>query len=127
VNIVYLLGNLGAEPELKAMPSGDKVCDLRVATSKKWTDKQGTKQEDTQWHNVSVFGPQAESCAKYLSKGRQVLIEGSLKYSKKEMPDGTAKFYTSIIAKNVQFLGGTEPKTLTVAPAVEDYDQRIPF
>ena len=59
LNNVILCGNLGADPELKSMPSGDKVCELRLATSKKWTDKQGNKKEDTQWHNVSVFGNQA--------------------------------------------------------------------
>ena len=126
LNNVILCGNLGADPELKSMPSGDKVCELRLATSKKWTDKQGNKKEDTQWHNVSVFGNQAESCAKYLKKGRQVLVDGSIRYSKKDMSDGSKRVFTSIVSRNVQFLGSQEPKPLTVALPVEDYSD-IPF
>lgn len=105
INIVTIVGRLGADPELKTFRNGGSVCKMRVATSRQWKDKEtGEKKEATAWHSVDVFGPQAESCATYLKKGRQVGVVGSLEYSK--VGEGSeAKFFTTIRADTVQFLG----------------------
>jgi single-strand DNA-binding protein len=80
VNKVILLGNLGNDPELRYLPGGGQaVCELRVATSRKWTGKDGQPHDETEWHSVEVFGKQAEHCKEYLSKGRQVFVEGRLR------------------------------------------------
>src|SRR5262245_52429514 len=78
VNKVILVGNLGADPDMRYTPSGQGVCELRVATSDSWTDKNGQRQERTEWHRVIVWGKRAEVCSKYLAKGRQVYVEGRL-------------------------------------------------
>src|SRR5690625_1276029 len=78
VNKVILIGNLGADPELRSTSSGTPVCELRLATNESWRDKQGTMQQRTEWHRVVVWGRQAESVSKYLSKGRSVYVEGRL-------------------------------------------------
>ena len=130
LNCVIIAGNLGADPELRTFGDGQKVCVLRVATSEKWTDKQGNKNEKTEWHNVNVFDRQAETCAQYLSKGRQVLIEGSIRYKKVENDQGGVKYFTSIKAKNVQFLGEKQQENKPVAAydgAPDFADSNIPF
>jgi single-strand DNA-binding protein len=106
VNKVILVGNLGADPEVRYTAGGTAVCRLSVATSRRFTDKQGNRQEETAWHRVDVWGKMAETCAQYLSKGRQVYIEGRLKYGSYEK-DGVKHYTTDIIAENMQFLGGT--------------------
>jgi single-strand DNA-binding protein len=106
VNKVILVGNLGADPEVRYTAGGTAVCRLSVATSRRYTDKQGNRQEETAWHRVDVWGKMAETCAQYLSKGRQVYIEGRLKYGSYEK-DGVKHYTTDIIAENMQFLGGT--------------------
>jgi single-strand DNA-binding protein len=78
VNKVILIGHLGADPDMRYTPSGAGVCELRVATSESWKDKNGQRQERTEWHRVVVWGKTAEICAKYLAKGRQVYIEGRI-------------------------------------------------
>ena len=78
VNKVILVGHLGADPDMRYTPSGQGVCELRVATSESWNDKNGQRQERTEWHRVVVWGKRAEVCSKYLSKGRQVYIEGRI-------------------------------------------------
>lgn len=103
INRVTLLGNLGADPELKTLDSDKVVCSLRVATNKTWI-KDGEKKERTEWHRVSVFGPQAEPCSKYLKKGRQVYVEGELVYGKYEK-EGVTHYTTDIVANLVKFLG----------------------
>lgn len=105
VNKVILVGNLGADPEKKYTGTGQAVCNLRLATSERWTDKQGQKQERTEWHRVVVYGPQAENCEKYLAKGRQVYIEGSIRTRSWEDQQGVTKYMTEVIAQRVQFLG----------------------
>src|SRR5262245_19643591 len=106
VNKVILIGNLGANPELKQLPSGQTVCNLRIATTDVFTDKAGQRQERTEWHSVDVWGKQAESCGKYLEKGRQVYVEGSLRTDTWEDKEtGQKKYATRITARDVRFLG----------------------
>ena len=105
LNKVILVGNLGADPEVRYTAGGTAVCRLSVATSRRYTDKQGNRQEETAWHRVDVWGKMAETCAQYLSKGRQVYIEGRLKYGSYEK-DGVKHYTTDIVAENMQMLGG---------------------
>lgn len=106
VNKVILVGNLGADPEMRYTPSGAGVCELRLATNESWTDKSGQKQERTEWHRIVVWGKRAELCAKYLSKGRQAYVEGRLRTRSWDDKDGNKRFTTEIVATDVQFLGG---------------------
>jgi single-strand DNA-binding protein len=107
VNKVILIGNLGAKPELKYLPSGQAVCELRLATNESFTDKNQQKQERTEWHRVVVWGKQGENCAQYLDKGRSVYIEGRLQTrSWDDKNTGEKRYMTEIVAQSVQFLGG---------------------
>lgn len=107
VNKVILIGNLGRDPEVRYLPSGNAVANFSIATSESFTDRQGSKQERTDWHNIVVYGKQAEICGQYLKKGRQVYIEGRISYRQYEAKDGSGKRYvTDIVAQRVQFLGG---------------------
>ncbi len=105
VNKVIIVGRLGADPEMKAVGQGTNVTRLSVATSENWVDKNGQKQERTEWHRVTVWGKTAEHCAKYLAKGRQVYVEGKLQTRSWE-DNGQKKYSTEIVAQTVQFLGG---------------------
>src|SRR5262245_40554976 len=110
VNKVILLGNLGAKPELKYLPSGQAVCEMRLATNEVFTDKQNQKQERTEWHRVVVWGKTAENCAQYLDKGRQVYVEGRIQArSWDDKNSGEKKYMTEIVAQQVTFLGGGGP------------------
>jgi single-strand DNA-binding protein len=107
VNKVILIGNLGRDPEVRYLPSGNPVANFSIATSESYTDRNGTKQDRTDWHNIVVYGKQAELCGQYLKKGRQVYIEGRISYRNYEAKDGSGKRYvTEIVAQRVQFLGG---------------------
>ena len=106
VNKVILVGNLGADPDMRYTPSGQGVCELRVATSESWNDKNGQRQERTEWHRIVVWGKRAEVCSKYLSKGRQVFVEGRIQTRTYDDKDGNKRYITEIIANDVQFLGG---------------------
>ena len=106
VNKVILVGNLGADPDMRFTPSGQGVCELRVATSESWNDKNGQRQERTEWHRIVVWGKRAEVCAKYLAKGRQVFVEGRIQTRSYDDKDGNKKYIVEIIAADVQFLGG---------------------
>src|SRR5512135_2508676 len=109
VNKVILIGNLGAKPELKYLPSGQAVCELRLATNESFTDKNQQKQERTEWHRVVVWGKQCENCAQYLDKGRPVYIEGRLQTrSWDDKNSGEKRYMTEIVANTLQFLGGRE-------------------
>jgi len=105
VNKVIVVGNLGRDPEIRYSQQGTAVCNLAIATSDKWTDKQGQQQSKTEWHRVVVFGKQAENCERYLSKGKQVYVEGKLQTSSYEK-EGQTHYATDIVANVVQFLGG---------------------
>jgi single-strand DNA-binding protein len=106
VNKVILIGNLGADPETRAMPSGTTVANLRVATSESWRDKQtGEQQERTEWHRVALFGRLAEVAGEYLRKGSQVYIEGSLRTRKWQDKQGNERYSTEIVGSELQMLG----------------------
>jgi single-strand DNA-binding protein len=107
VNKVILVGNLGADPETRSMPSGMTVTNIRIATSESWKDKaSGAQQERTEWHSVALFGRLGEIAAEYLRKGSQVFVEGKLRTRKWQDKTGNDRFTTEIIADNMQMLGG---------------------
>jgi len=150
INKVILIGNLGADPETRAMPSGTTVANLRVATSESWRDKQtGEQQERTEWHRVALFGRLAEIAGEYLRKGSQVYIEGSLRTRKWQDKQGNERYSTEIVGNDLQMLGGragagaASPAGATAAAAAapsyaeesaggggsrsEEFDDDIPF
>jgi single-strand DNA-binding protein len=107
VNKVILVGNLGADPETRSMPSGMTVTNIRIATSESWKDKaSGAQQERTEWHSVALFGRLGEIAAEYLRKGSQVFVEGKLRTRKWQDKTGNDRYTTEIIADNMQMLGG---------------------
>ena len=105
INKVIIVGRLGQDPEMKTLAQGSVVTRLNVATSETWMDKNGQKQERTEWHRISVWGKLAELCGKYLAKGRQVYVEGKLQTRSWE-ENGNKRYATEITAQTVQFLGG---------------------
>ena len=104
VNKVILVGNLGKDPELRHTPQGQAVANFPLATSESWSDKNGQKQERTEWHKVVVWGKPAENVAKYLSKGRKAYVEGRLQTRAWDDKDGQKRYTTEIVATTVQFL-----------------------
>jgi single-strand DNA-binding protein len=102
LNKVMLIGNLTRDPEMKAIPSGMKVTNFSVATNRVWKDKDGSKKESTEFHNIVVFGRQAETVAQYMKKGSNIMIEGRLQTRSWEA-DGKKNYRTEIIADNIQF------------------------
>jgi len=108
VNKVILVGNLGKDPEVRFTSGGQAVATLRIATSRSWTDKQsGQRKEETEWHDVEVWGKQAEQCGEYLAKGRQVYVEGRLKTDKwQDKQSGQDRYKVKVVADTVRFLGG---------------------
>jgi single-strand DNA-binding protein len=121
LNKVILIGNLGADPETRAMPSGTTVANLRVATSESWRDKQsGEQQERTEWHRVALFGRLGEIAAEYLRKGSQVYIEGSLRTRKWQDKQGTERYTTEIVANEMLMLGGRSSGASAAAPEARD-------
>ena len=105
VNKVIVVGRLGADPEMKSVGANSTVTRLSVATSENWLDKDGQKQERTEWHRVVVWGKLAEICGKHLAKGRQVYLEGRLQTRSWEDQQGQKRYTTEIVANTVQFLG----------------------
>jgi single-strand DNA-binding protein len=107
VNKVILVGNLGADPEVRYLPSGDAVANIRLATTEKYKDKQsGEFKEMTEWHRVSFFGRLAEVVSEYLKKGSSCYIEGKIRTRKYQAQDGTDRYSTEIVADSMQMLGG---------------------
>jgi len=104
INKVILIGNLGADPELRATQSGTSVATLRLATSRKWKNKDGQLQDETEWHRVIVWAQSAEFCANYLSKGSKIYVEGRLQTRKWQDQSGNDRYTTEIIATTVQNL-----------------------
>ena len=102
-NRAIIVGNLTRDPELRSLPSGVQVATIGVATNRVWKDKNGAKQESTDYHNVVVFGRQAQTSAQYLRKGASVLVEGRMQTRSWDAPDGTKKYRTEIVADRVQF------------------------
>lgn len=136
INKVILVGNMGADPEVRHMKNGSSVTTIKVATSESWKDKAtGEKQERTEWHRINFFGRLAEVAGEYLKKGSQVYIEGRLRTDEYEK-DGIKRYSTSIIADEMQMLGGrgnddskpSKPRTANSKPDTsEDFNDDIPF
>jgi single-strand DNA-binding protein len=136
VNKAILVGTLGKDPEQRYMPNGNAVCNISVATSEQWKDKQtGEKQERTEWHRVSMFGKLAEIAGEYLRKGSQVYLEGKIQTRKWQDKEGKDRYSTEIVADQMQMLGGKRegaaPATGGSSPANGtsggDFDDDIPF
>jgi single-strand DNA-binding protein len=108
VNKVILMGNLGKDPEVRFMPNGDAVCNFSIATTDNWKDKNGEKQERTEWHNIVMYRKLAEIAGEYLKKGRPVFIEGRLQTRKWQTKEGQDRYTTEIIAESMQMLGGRD-------------------
>lgn len=109
LNKAFILGNLTRDPEVRSLPSGQNVVNFAIATNRVWNDKAGARQEDVQFHNVVVFGKMADTCAKYLSKGKMVLVEGRIQTRSWDAQDGTKKYRTEVVAEAIQLgprLGG---------------------
>jgi single-strand DNA-binding protein len=106
VNKVILIGNLGADPEVRFTPSGQAVANFRIATNESWTDKNQQKQERTEWHRIVVWGKLGELCGEYLKKGRQAYVEGRLQTREWTDKEGKKNYTTEVVAQSVQFLGG---------------------
>lgn len=126
VNKVFILGHLGADPDLRYTANGQAVCTFNVATSEQWTDKSGQRSEHTEWHRIVVWGKQADNCKRYLAKGRQVHIEGKLKTRQWTDKDDVTRYITEVIAESVQFLGG-KPASVVAPDASGSSDDDIPF
>jgi single-strand DNA-binding protein len=140
INKVILVGNLGADPETRYMPSGSAVTNLSIATSEQWKDKQsGEQKERTEWHKVAMFNRLAEIAAEYLRKGSQVYIEGKLRTRKWQDRDGNDRWTTEIIADEMQMLGGrggggsapmssgSGQSSAPPQPPADEFDDDIPF
>jgi single-strand DNA-binding protein len=144
VNKVILVGNLGRDPEVRYMPSGNAVANVTLATTESWKDKQtGEKQERTEWHNVVFYSRLAEIAGEYLKKGSQVYVEGSLRTRKWQDKSGNDRYTTEIIASEMQMLGGrsgstgyaagdakppmAEQSASSAGSAPPDFDDDIPF
>jgi len=106
VNKVILVGNLGKDPEVRFTTGGRAVARFPIATSEVWNDRDGNRQERTEWHNIIVWGKQGENCGQYLAKGRQVFVEGSIRTRSYDDKSGNKRYVTEIVAQNVKFLGG---------------------
>ena len=134
VNKAILVGNLGADPEIRYTPSGTAVTNFRIATSETRTNKEGVKETTTEWHRIVAFGKLAEICGEYLAKGKQVYVEGRLQTRSWEDRDGNKRQTTEIVAGTMQMLGragdrGEVPQDSTVTKGGEDspIDDDVPF
>lgn len=150
INKVILVGNLGNDPEVRYTPAGAAVTTISVATTESWKDKEGNRQEKTEWHRVVFFSRLAEIAGEYLKKGSQVYIEGKLRTNKWQDKDGQDRYTTEIMANELQMLGGrneggsggfggggqsmpsapkanNQQQNNNPAPNFDDFDDEIPF
>jgi len=141
INKVILVGNIGQDPETKYMPNGNAVTNASVATSESWKDKDGSKQERTEWHRVVFFNKLGEIAGQYLKKGSKVYIEGSLRTRKWQDQSGQDKYTTEIVASDMHMLdsrgsgdavvtesgGAQAPKAATDSQGFDDFEDPIPF
>lgn len=130
LNKVILIGRLGREPETRFMPNGEAVCNFSVATSEKYTDKNGQRQEATEWHNVTMYRKLAEIAGQYLKQGSQVYIEGKIKSRKYTDKNGVERTAYDIIANEMKMLGGnaqTPAPKPQPAQAQDDISDDVPF
>jgi single-strand DNA-binding protein len=135
LNKVTLIGRLGVDPEVRHMPNGGQVTTFRLATDRRWKDKNNEKQTETEWHRITTFGKLAEICGQYLSKGSLIYIDGRIKTDKYQK-DGVDVYTTGIIAENMTMLGGKgesqqssspQQQSKPAPPAEDDWDDQIPF
>ena len=105
LNRVMLMGNLGADPELRYTQSGHAVLNMRLATTESYVDRDGQRKDRTEWHNVVLWGKRAEALSRYLNKGSSIFVEGSIRYSSYEGQDGQKRYKTEVNARNVLFTG----------------------
>lgn len=130
LNKVILIGRLGRDPETRFRPNGEAVCNFSVATSEKYTDKNGQRQEATEWHNVTMYRKLAEIAGKYLTKGSQVYLEGKIQSRKYQGKDGIERTAYDIIANELKMLGGnaqTPAQKQQPAQAQDDISDDVPF
>ncbi len=138
VNKVILIGNLGRDPEVRSTPSGQSVANFTLATSRKWTDRDGQRQEKTEWHRIVCWGRQAEIAGQYLTKGKQIYVEGRLETrSWDDKNSGEKRYTTEIICDNFQMLGrrddspssmgSYQPGPSAPSAAADSPDDDIPF
>ncbi|MDX1645335.1 MAG: single-stranded DNA-binding protein [Thermoanaerobaculia bacterium] len=136
VNKVILIGNLGRDPEVRSTPSGQSVANFTLATSRRWRDRDGNQQEQTEWHRIVCWGRQAEIAGQYLTKGRQIYVEGRLQTrSWDDKQTGEKKYMTEVICDNFQMLGrrddydssSTYDQTAGDSAPSEPVDDDIPF
>ena len=126
VNKVILIGNLGRDPEVRYLPSGDAVANISIATTETWKDKNGEKQEKTEWHRVAMFGKTAEIAGEYLKKGSQVYIEGRLETRKWTDKEGQERTTTEIRADRMQMLGSRSGGSERMVPPEDDAPRAAP-
>jgi single-strand DNA-binding protein len=128
VNKVILLGNIGKDPEVRETKAGN-IVNLVMATSEKYTDKSGQKQENTEWHNLVVFGKLADVVAKYVRKGDKLYVEGSITTRKWEDKEGNTRYNTEIKVRDLTMLGlgGGEKKAQPVAAGIDEDGDQLPF
>jgi single-strand DNA-binding protein len=142
VNKAILVGHLGRDPEMRYVPSGDAVANFSIATTDSWKDKQGVKQEKTEWHRISMFGKQAEIAGEYLKKGSSVYIEGRIQTRTWQDKEGNERQTTEIVADRMQMLGGKpsgqnespqpaqsqpESNEQKAGSSFDDFESDIPF
>jgi len=134
VNKVILVGNLGADPEVRYSSTGTTVTNFRIATSENWTNKEGERETRTEWHRIVAFGKLGEICAEYLSKGKQIFVEGRLRSRSWEGKEGTKRWITEIVATNIVMLGtageyvkGAAGESLEEPPELVQEEDDIPF
>ncbi|HUU72558.1 MAG TPA: single-stranded DNA-binding protein [Burkholderiales bacterium] len=143
VNKVILVGNLGRDPEVRYMPSGDPMVNINLATTDNWRDKSGEKQEKTEWHRIVMFGKVAEIAGEYLKKGSQAYFEGRLQTRKWTDKEGQERYTTEIVADRMQMLGsrsggtarapnddapsGPRPASSAPGGGIDDMEDDIPF
>ena len=120
VNKVILVGNLGRDPEVRYMPSGDAMVNISLATTDNWRDKNGEKQEKTEWHRVVMFGKVAEIAGEYLKKGSQAYFEGRLQTRKWTDKEGQERYTTEIVADRMQMLGSRSGGAARAMPEDDD-------
>ncbi|MBI5644015.1 MAG: single-stranded DNA-binding protein [Deltaproteobacteria bacterium] len=126
VNKVILVGNLGADPEIRYTPSGTAVANFRLATSETRTNKDGQKETKTEWHRVVTFGKLAEICGEYLGKGKQVYIEGKIQTRAWDDKDGNKRYTTEIIANTMQMLGSAKDGAAATGGGADSHADEIP-
>jgi len=133
VNKVILIGNLGRDPELRYLPSGQPVTTFRIATTDKYKDRDGQLQERTDWHNIVAFGRQAEVCNEYLKKGSPVYIEGRIRTRSYDDKEGNKKYFTEIVVLSLRMLGRRAPEETPeevgepLAEETKTEDEDLPF